>query len=47
MQDDRLIESLTIKETIEFAANMRIKCSKEEKSKRVKNIIKMLSLERV
>jgi ABC-type multidrug transport system ATPase subunit len=38
---------LTIKETLEFAAELRMKCSKEEKEKKVKNIIKMLSLERV
>jgi ABC-type multidrug transport system ATPase subunit len=47
MQDDRLCETLTIKETLEFAAELRMKCSKEEKEKKVKNIIKMLSLERV
>ncbi len=35
MQDDRLIDAMTVKETLEFAANLRIKGNAELKKKTV------------
>ncbi len=46
MQDDRLIDALTVKETLEFAANLRIKGSSQHKAEKVQQIIKFLRLDR-
>ncbi|EAR84815.1 ABC transporter family protein (macronuclear) [Tetrahymena thermophila SB210] len=46
MQDDILPETLTVRECISFAADFKIKGSKEEKEKKVDEVIKTLKLER-
>ena len=35
MQDDRLLDELTVRESLEFAANLRIKGNKAEKDKTI------------
>ena len=46
MQDDRLMESLTVRETLQFAADLRMKGSQHEKNERVNEIIKLMRLDR-
>jgi ABC-type multidrug transport system ATPase subunit len=46
MQDDRLVEEFTVKESIEFAANLKLDKSSEEKRKIVEKLIKELKLEK-
>jgi ABC-type multidrug transport system ATPase subunit len=47
MQDDRLIETLTVKETLHFAASFKLKLkSKEERILKVNELIYYLKLER-
>ena len=46
MQDERLLETLTVRETLEFAANLKIQGSQEFKNEKVRDIIRALKLER-
>lgn len=46
MQDDVLIETLTVKEILTFAANLKTSGSVHDKEKKVIEMIKSLNLER-
>ncbi|EAS02340.1 ABC-type transport system protein (macronuclear) [Tetrahymena thermophila SB210] len=46
MQDDYLLPTLTVKEYFQFAADLRLTCSEEEKKTKVNQIIKQLNLGR-
>jgi len=46
MQDDILLETLTVKECIAFAADFKVEGTKEEKADKVMDVIKRLKLER-
>ncbi|EAR86576.2 ABC-2 family transporter protein (macronuclear) [Tetrahymena thermophila SB210] len=46
MQDDILLEALTVKECFQFAANLKTTGTAEQKSKKVEEITKMLKLEK-
>lgn len=46
MQQDILIETLTVRETLEFAANLKLDVSDEEKKERIQFIVKKFKLER-
>ncbi|EAR83932.3 ABC transporter family protein (macronuclear) [Tetrahymena thermophila SB210] len=46
LQNDILMESLTVRETIEFAARLKLKDSESEKMNKVNSIIKKLKLEK-
>ena len=45
MQDDRLFETLTVRESITFAANLRFRGKIEKKEDRVNELLKLLQLE--
>ena len=46
-QDDIIMGTLTVRENLQFAANMRLRnCSKEEKLERVNEIIQDLGLDK-
>ena len=47
MQDDRLLEILTIRECFQFAANLKIKGSDKLKKARTDEMIKLMRLEKV
>ncbi|BBN16152.1 ATP-binding cassette, subfamily G (WHITE), member 2 [Marchantia polymorpha subsp. ruderalis] len=47
MQDDLLFPMLTVKETLRFAAELRLPSSSAEKSSRVREVIKQLNLSKV
>lgn len=42
MQDDRLFETLTVRETIMFAINLRVEDTPKEKVRRVDEIIRLM-----
>lgn len=44
MQDDYLLANLTVLENLEFAADMRLNLSSEEKMERVNKVIKDIGL---
>lgn len=44
MQDDILLETMTVKECFIFAANLKLKCSQQEKEEKVDKLIKDLRL---
>ncbi|KAL4474982.1 hypothetical protein ABPG74_001678 [Tetrahymena malaccensis] len=46
MQDDILLETMTVKECFQFAANLKTKGNAEEKSQKVNQMIKSLKLEK-
>ncbi|KAL4474983.1 hypothetical protein ABPG74_001679 [Tetrahymena malaccensis] len=46
MQDDVLLETMTVKECITFAANLRVDKDQENKQQKVQEIIKSLNLEK-
>lgn len=46
MQDDRLMETMTIYECLLFAARLKVKGSAKEQEDRVEQVIKQLKLQR-
>ena len=44
MQDDILLETMTVKECFQFAANLKLNCSVEEKELKVQKMIRNLGL---
>ena len=46
MQTDILMATLTVRETLEFAANLKLDCPDEEKKIRVEKLSKQLKLEK-
>ncbi len=46
MQDDRMMETLTVRECLQFGADLKMKAPQEEKNKRVDSIIRMMRLDR-
>ena len=46
MQNDVLLETMTVKECFQFAANLKTKGTEEQKEAKVAEIIKGLRLER-
>lgn len=46
MQDDILLETMTVKECFQFAANLKTIGTNEEKNKKVVEMVKNLKLER-
>ncbi|KAL4474979.1 hypothetical protein ABPG74_001675 [Tetrahymena malaccensis] len=46
MQDDILLETMTVKECLQFAANLKVKGTNLEKTKKVEETLKSLKLER-
>lgn len=44
MQDDRLFETLTVKECIRFAANLRVIGTKEEKDRKLNEVLQLMRL---
>ena len=46
MQDDLLMETMTVKECLSFAASLKIKGSKSERETVVNNIIRAFKLEK-
>lgn len=44
MQDDYLLPTLTVREYIQFAADMKLPNNESEKKKRVNNILRQLNL---
>jgi len=46
MQDDLLMETMTVRECLDFAASLKVKGSKDERTTVVTNIIKAFKLEK-
>ena len=46
MQTDVLMQTLTVRETLEFAANLKLNLSEEEKQERISLLCKKLKLEK-
>ncbi len=46
MQDDRMMETLTVRECLQFGADLKMKASQEEKNKRVDYIVRLMRLDR-
>ena len=46
MQQDVLIETLTVRETLEFAANLKLNLTDEEKQRRITTLVRKFKLEK-
>ncbi len=44
MQKDVLMQTLTVRETLEFVANLKLNLSKEKKQQRINEIAKSMKL---
>lgn len=46
MQTDVLMQTLTVRETLEFAANLKLNLSEDEKKERINTLCRKLKLEK-